>query len=219
MSRDKLKKFRENEARSNIIQTGKQLFQEIKGKWRKLYFNNDHAIVLELGCGRGEYTVGMARLKPENNYIGIDIKGDRIWKGSKIATNEKLENVGFLRTQVQLLDRFFEPGEVDEIWLTFPDPRSKKSDIKRRLTHPRFMEIYQRILKPGGKIHLKTDNEILYNYTLEVVQDLSTVGQLVYTENLYQSDLLNQLLEIKTHYEILFADQGYSIRYLSFVFK
>ena len=217
MSRHKLKKFAENEARSNIIQPGKELFEQIKGNWRDRYFNNDHSLIVELGCGRGEYTVGMARLHPEHNYVGVDIKGDRIWKGSKIAESEGLSNVAFLRTQVQSLEGFFDVNEVDEIWITFPDPRPKKSDVKRRMTHPRFMEIYRQILRPAGRVHLKTDNDILFDYTLEVLQSLPGVSQLEFTHNLYQSDLVGPELLIKTHYENLFAGQGFSIKYLTFL--
>ncbi len=218
MSRHKLKKFAENEARGNIIQPGKELFEKIKGHWRTLYFGNEHPLVLELGCGRGEYSIGMARLHPERNFVGVDIKGDRIWKGGKTADRENLTNVAFLRTQVQLLDQFFEPGEADEIWLTFPDPRPKKRDIKRRMTHPRFLEIYRRILKPGGRVHLKTDNDILFDYTLETVDRMEGIGQLQHSHDLYQSDLINPLLEIRTHYEELFSEQGFRIKYLTFLF-
>ncbi len=218
MGRRKLQKFSENASRTNVIQSGKDLFHNIKGHWRNQYFNNDHPIVLELGCGRGEYTLGLARSIPENNFIGVDIKGDRIWMGSKAADHEKLDNVGFLRTQIQSLDDFFEPDEVDEIWLTFPDPRPKKSDAKRRFTHPRFMEIYRRLLKPGGRVHLKTDNEGLYQYSLEIVSGLPGINQLQYVEDLYRSELINPVLEIRTHYENVFSDQGFSIKYLTFVF-
>jgi tRNA (guanine-N7-)-methyltransferase len=216
MSRRKLQKFKENETRANIIQPGKDLFGSIKGNWSKLFFKNDQPIILELGCGRGEYTIGMARLNQEINYVGVDIKGDRIWKGGKIAEAERLSNVGFLRTQIQSLENFFMEGEVREIWLTFPDPRPKKSDLKRRLTHPRFMEIYRRLVAPVGTIHLKTDNAILFNYSLEVVQELEGVQATVYSRDLYQSDLLTPELAIKTHYEVLFAEQGYKIKYLRF---
>jgi len=219
MSRHKLKKFAENQARHNIIQPGKELFEKIKGNWRPLYFKNRNPLILELGCGRGEYTLGMARLQPESNFIGVDIKGDRIWKGGKTADLEQLDNVAFLRTKVQSLENFFQVDEADEIWLTFPDPRPKKRDIKRRMTHPRFMEIYRRILRPGGRLHLKTDNDTLYNYTLETVPQLDAVGQLQHTDDLYRSDLVSPLLEIRTHYENLFSEQGYSIKYLTFVFE
>lgn len=219
MSRRKLKKFTENAARKNVIQPGKDLFNKIKGNWRTLYFENENPLILELGCGRGEYTVGMARLSPEKNFIGVDIKGDRVWKGSKTAESENLQNVAFLRTQVQLLSSFFENDEADEIWLTFPDPRPKISDRKRRMTHPRFMEMYRQVLKPGGRFHLKTDNQFLFEYTLEVVQSMAGVGQLRCTENLYQSKLVSPLLEIKSHYENLFSEQGFTIKYLTFVLE
>jgi len=219
MGRRKLQKFTENVARANVIQSGKELFQKVKGNWGTLYFKNDHPIVLELGCGRGEYTLGLAQLTPENNFIGVDIKGDRIWMGSEAADQEKLDNVGFLRTQVQLLGDFFDLDEVDEIWITFPDPRPKKSDIRRRLTNPRFMEIYRRLLKPGGKVHLKTDNEQLYQYTLEVITGLPGIDELLYTEDLYHSELINPALAIRTHYEQKFSDQGFTIKYLTFVFS
>lgn len=219
MGRRKLKKFSENVVRTNVIQSGKELFKKIKGNWRTLYFKNDHPLVLELGCGRGEYTLGMARLIPENNFIGVDIKGDRIWMGSAAADHEKLNNVGFLRTQVQLLDDFFGLDEVDEIWITFPDPRPKKSDIRRRLTNSRFMEIYRRLLKPGGRVHLKTDNEQLYQYTLELVSGLPGIERLQYSEDLYQSTLINPVLAINTHFEKKFSGQGFTIKYLTFVFR
>lgn len=219
MSRQKLKKFAENQARTNVIQPGKELFNQIKGGWNELYFKNTAPLILELGCGRGEYTVGMACLNPENNYVGVDIKGDRIWKGSKTAEHEGLSNVAFLRTQVQSLDNFFAPDEADEIWLTFPDPRPKKRDIKRRMTHPRFMDIYRRLLKSGGKLHLKTDNDQLFQYTLEIVHEMTGVRALTSTDNLYQSRLMDPVLEIRTHYEVLFAEQGFSIKYLSFEFE
>ncbi len=173
-------------------------------------------LVIELGCGRGEYTVGMARMDSKKNYVGVDIKGDRIWKGSKIAEAEGLTQVAFLRTKIQDLEAFFERDEVTEIWITFPDPRPKKRDIKRRLTHPRFLETYRRILVPDGRVHLKTDNDIFFSYTLETVKDYPGVQDLIYTHDLYQSDLLDDILAIPTHYEELFSRDGQTIKYLSF---
>jgi len=219
MGRRKLQKFSENQERENVLQPGKDLFKNIKGNWNQGYFKNNLPIILELGCGRGEYTVGMARINPENNFIGVDIKGDRIWMGSKTADHENLKNVGFLRTQVQSLDDFFGPEEVDEIWITFPDPRPKKSDRKRRMTHSRFMEIYRKILKPGGRLHLKTDNHDFFQYTLEVLESMSGINSLEYTENVYTSSLLRPELEIQTHYEALFSEQGFLIKYLTFLFE
>lgn len=214
--RRKQHKFRENEARTNVIQEGKALFPQIKGKWRDLYFHNHNDLVVEIGCGRGEYTIGLAQLYPNRNYVGVDIKGDRIWKGSKTAEALQLKNVAFLRTQIQQLEEFFAPQEVSEIWLTFPDPRPKKRDIKRRLMHPRFLEIYRNILEPNGTIHLKTDNQIFFDYSLEVLSSYPGVGNLRYTEDVYSSSLMSESLKIKTHYEQLFTEQGYRIKYLSF---
>lgn len=219
MARRKLQRFSENQARENVLQPGKYLFKNIKGNWNQAYFKNSRPIILELGCGRGEYTVGMARLNPESNFIGVDIKGDRIWKGSKTADLENLHNAAFLRTQVQSLDDFFKPDEIDEIWITFPDPRPKKSDRKRRLTHPRFMELYRLLLKPGGRLHLKTDNQDFFLFTLEVIESMSGVTSLDYTEDVYTSSLLRPELEIKTHYETLFSKQGFLIKYLTFIFE
>jgi len=175
--------------------------------------------VVELGCGRGEYTVGMARLNPQRNYVGVDMKGDRIWKGSKTAEAEKLFHVAFLRTQVQALTDFFAPQECDEIWITFPDPRPKKRDIKRRMVHPRFLELYKNILKTSGWVHLKTDNDILFDYALEVLQQRNDIINLQHTRDVYNQKDLDPVLTITTHYEQLFANQGHSIKYLKFQFQ
>jgi len=166
----KQERFRIIEANQNVIEPSKPVYQKIKGKWNTEYFQNDRPITLELACGRGEYTVGLARLFPERNFVGVDIKGERIWKGSTIALQEGLTNACFLRTQILLIENFFDPAEVNEIWLTFPDPRPRKRDIKRRLTSQRFMEMYKRILQKGGYLRLKTDNTQLFEYTLEQAQ-------------------------------------------------
>ena len=216
--RRKQEKFRENEQRTNVIQTGKPLFEKIKGRWRELYFLNQHKIVVELGCGRGEYTVALGQMYPQHNFIGVDIKGDRIWKGSKTADALGLKNVAFLRTQVQLLEEFFAPQEIDEIWITFPDPRPKKRDVKRRMLHPRFLEIYRPLIKPGGTVHLKTDNQIFFDYSLEVLASYPGVKELQYSHDIYQSDLMFDALHIKTHYEQVFSEQGFTIKYLQFQF-
>ncbi len=188
MARRKLYKFSENISRTNLIQQGKELYDQVKGNWGTLVFKNNQPIVLELGCGRGEYTLGLARLSPEQNFIGVDIKGERIWYGCKIADEEQLINVGFLRTQIQSLGDHFESSEVNEIWLTFPDPRPKKGDAKRRFTHPRFMEIYRRLLKAGGRLHLKTDNEDLFLYSLEVAKSMTGICHLAFTHDVYNSN-------------------------------
>ena len=218
MSKNKQFKFRQNAERTNVIQPGKPLFETIKGKWRSEYFGNDNPIVLELACGRGEYTVGLARVFPDRNYIGIDIKGARIWKGSGIADSERLTNVAFLRTKVHFLEDFFETDEVDEIWIIHPDPRPRKRDIKRRLTHPRFLKIYKDLIKANGLMHLKTDNENLFEYSLETLQSRDDVHDLEYTRDLDKSEFEKDHHGIITRYEQMFRSEGMSIKYLRFRF-
>ncbi len=218
MGRKKLPRFADNEKALNVVQPGKPLYESIKGKWSSDFFKNEKPIVLELGCGRGEYTVGLAKHFPHKNFIGIDIKGSRIWKGSQVAIQENLENVGFLRTYIQNIHEFFAPDEVSEIWITFPDPRPRESDERRRMTHPRFLQMYQQLIKPEGIIHLKTDNRPLFDYTLEVLKGLNT-KDLEYTFDLYGSSLNEAHLGIKTTYEAKFTALGYDINYLKFRFK
>lgn len=215
MGRSKLVKFATIAERNNVVQTGDELYGKLGGKWREIQFENNNPLVLEIGCGRGEYTLGMARLFPEKNFIGVDIKGARIWKGSTMAIEEELENVAFLRTYVEQIDEQFTKGEVDEIWITFPDPRPKDRDIKRRLTSPRFLELYKLILKPSGIVHLKTDNLDLYNYTLEVLKERQ-VNNLLHTADLYNSDLQEHTMGIYTTYEKRYLEEGISIKYLQF---
>ena len=170
-------------------------------------------MVLELACGKGEYTVGLGRAYPDKNFIGVDIKGDRIARGSLAAQAGGLTNVAFLRTDIRYLLEFFADGEVDEIWITFPDPQPRDRQEKHRLTHPGFLELYRQVLKPGGLLHLKTDNTDFFDYSLQM---LSTVGfvDITYTHDLYLSTLNNLHLGIKTTYEAMFFDQGFSIKYL-----
>lgn len=215
----KQERFRIIEERQNVIEPSKPLYHEIKGKWRSLYFHNDGPITLELACGRGEYTVGLARLFPDRNFIGVDIKGERIWKGSTWALEQNLTNAAFLRTHILMIENFFEPGEADEIWLTFPDPRPRKRDIKRRLTSPRFLEMYKKLVRPGGYIRLKTDNTLLYEYTLEEVQGRKDIADLQFTSDLYASDLRPECFDIRTRYEEEFASKGEKIKYLRFRFS
>lgn len=215
----KKERFREIELRENVIEPTKALYTSIKGKWKELYFRNNNPITLELACGRGEYTVGLAQLFPERNYIGIDIKGERIWKGSSRALENNLANVAFLRTQILVIENFFEPGEADEIWITFPDPRPRKRDIKRRLTSPRFLEMFKKLLKPGGFIRLKTDNTGLYNYTLEQLDLRSDITDYLHTDDVYQSPLRPECFDIKTRYEEEFASKGEKIKYIRFRFQ
>lgn len=215
----KQERFRIIEERDNVIEPSKKIYEEIKGKWRSAYFGNQNPVTLELACGRGEYTVGLAGLFPNRNFIGVDIKGERIWKGSTWAMERQLQNVAFLRTQILMIENFFEPGEVDEIWLTFPDPRPRKRDIKRRLTSPRFIELYKRLMHPGSYVRLKTDNTRLFEYTLEEMQARQDIEDFRYTSDIYTSELRPECFDIKTRYEEEFATKGESIKYLRFRFK
>lgn len=218
MSRNKLQKFRDNELRSNIIQEGKDWFEKIKGNWSE-FFQNDHPLTVEMACGRGEYTVGLARTNPDINFIGIDVKGDRLWKGSGIAEQEELSNVAFLRTDLVFLEKFFSDKEIDEIWLVHPDPRPRKRDAKRRLTHPNFMNLYQKILKREGWFRFKTDNTGLFNFTLEMISSGQVkVKNIEHTHDLYRSNMLEEHLGIVTRYEKKFTDAGETIKYMKFQF-
>lgn len=187
----------------------------LKGKWHKLHFKNNNPITLELACGRGEYTIGLARSFPERNFVGIDIKGARIWKGAKHAIEEGLDNAAFLRTRIEQIAAFFEPGEIDDIWITFPDPFLKKGKANRRLTSPAFLARYQKIMNPGQPIHLKTDSPELFGYTLAVVKGLDLI---IEEENhdIYAGPLPLPELDIKTYYEKMHLENGLKIRYVRF---
>jgi tRNA (guanine-N7-)-methyltransferase len=219
MGRSKAKKFSDNEARRNVVQQGKDFYLNSKGSWKSDHFNNKNDIVLELACGRGEYSVGLAGVFPEKNFIGIDIKGARIWNGSSIAVKEKLANVAFLRTHIQNIADHFEEDEISEIWIVHPDPRPKKSDRHRRLTHPRFLEIYRKLVRKDGLIRLKTDNTGLFEYTLEVLKERKDIRNLEYTDDLYNSPLNQEHYGIITRYEQEFTAEGHTIKYLKFSFK
>lgn len=212
----KLERFKVIEGRRNVVEPSKAVYKTVKGHWRSLVFANDNPITLELACGRGEYTVGLAGLFPGRNFIGVDIKGERIWKGSTLAEEQGLGNAVFLRTQILLIENFFVEDEVDEIWLVFPDPRPRKRDAKRRLTSPRYLEIFRRLLKPGGYLRLKTDNTILYEYTLDVLKERDDIEDLVFTRDVYGSSLRHECFDIKTNYEQKFASKGETIKYLRF---
>lgn len=219
MSRKKLVRFAQNEANPNVIQAGKPLFETIKGNWHEVQFQNQNPIVVELACGRGEFTVGLGREYPEQNFIGVDIKGSRIWKGSSTATAEGLRNVAFLRTQIQNLDQFFDEGEIAELWITFPDPFPRDGDEKRRLTSPKFLDMYKPMIKENGLVHFKTDNTGLFDYTLELVTSREDIEVLAFTHDFYQSDMRDDHHGIKTRYEKMFSDKGEKIKYLKFRFK
>ena len=190
---------------------------DFKGKWRSEYFKNDRPIVLELGCGKGEYTVGLAQNNPGKNYIGVDIKGNRIWTGAKQAIEQSLNNVGFLRTRIDFIDHCFAENEVDEIWITFPDPQPQSTRERKRLTHNMFTNRYKKFLKPNGLVHLKTDSTSFYEYTLEVIAE-NKFPLVWHTNNLYQNCPADrhELIQIKTYYEKMFTEKGEDIKYICF---
>lgn len=222
-SKNKLKRFIENESFDNVIQPSRDDLIKFnfvfRGKWKKKVFKNSNPIVLELGCGKGEYTVNLAKLNPNKNYIGIDIKGARFWRGAKTATEEKLENVIFLRTQIELLDFIFEKNEIDEIWLTFPDPQIKFQRRKHRLTNTKFLSIYKNILNDSGIIHLKTDSEFLHGYTLGKLEEMS-INPIVSNHDIYKNfNAPVEATQIQTHYEKIYLNEGKKITYLNFKFN
>ncbi|BDD04083.1 tRNA (guanosine(46)-N7)-methyltransferase TrmB [Aureibacter tunicatorum] len=218
--RNKLGRFADNEQRYNIVQQGKEFFEAAKGKWNSEHFKNENDIVLELACGNGEYTVGLAEKMPEKNFIGVDIKGSRMWVGSSQAIDAGMDNVAFLRTQILMLEKFFGESEISEIWITFPDPRPRDRDEKRRLTHTRFLEMYKKILKPGGWIKFKTDNTGLFDYTLELLQQRDDIKSHVFTKDLYEDEeLMKDHYGIKTRFEAKFYALGEKIKYMKFQFK
>ncbi len=217
----KLEKFDQIEGFKNCVSLTYQASLvdkfELKGKWRSDFFKNDKPIVLELGCGRGEYSVGLAERHPEKNFIGADIKGNRIWFGAKYALEHELNNIGFLRTRIDYIEKCFEANEIDEIWITFPDPQPQKPRERKRLTGPKFLERYYQFLKPNGIIHLKTDNEPFYMYSLDVANELG-MNVVFNTNDLYRNCPINreELINIKTYYESLFTAKGFNICYLMY---
>ncbi|HOG05810.1 MAG TPA: tRNA (guanosine(46)-N7)-methyltransferase TrmB [Paludibacter sp.] len=221
MGKNKLAKFAEMESFPNVFQmTSREILPgksfEYKGKWSKSVFKNNNPIVLELGCGKGEYSVGLAELFPEKNFIGVDIKGARMWTGAKDSLKKNLKNVAFLRTNIEMINHFFATDEVSEIWLTFPDPQMKKAS--KRLTSTNFMKRYQQIVKDGGLIHLKTDSQFMFTYTHEMIKaNHYTVGMI--TDDLYASVSDDPILNIKTFYEQQWLDRGISIKYIRFVLE
>ena len=214
MTRRKLEHYKFSADATNVIEAGKPLYTEIKGNWNKVYFENEHPIVVELACGKGEYTIGMGKQFPQKNFIGMDIKGDRIARGSLIATENQLTNVAFLRAGIQYADEFFQENELSEIWLIHPDPQVRDRDENKRLTNPTFLSQYAGFLKPGGMFYLKTDSTFLYDYTLETIGASEQFELLEHTGDLYDSHLLDEHCGIKTHYESIFIAKGYTIKYI-----
>ncbi|MFK8298653.1 tRNA (guanosine(46)-N7)-methyltransferase TrmB [Capnocytophaga cynodegmi] len=219
-SKNKLKRFKENETFTNVLQPKRdELLSEqfpFKGKWNELYFKNNNPIVLELGCGKGEYSVGLAKRYPNKNFIGIDIKGARFWRGAKTAIEENIDNVAFLRTQIELIEHCFAQGEVSEIWITFPDPQIKYKRTKHRLTNTEFLNRYKNILATDGYIHLKTDSEFMHGYTLGLLHGLG-YNVLYANHNIYNSDgVPSEVTEIQTFYEKFYLEQNKPITYVKF---
>ena len=224
--RSKLEKFAELLTFKNVYQNydpkdpklqwlGGEVVQR-KGQWGSLHFGNDHPITLELACGGGEYILALGQKNTDRNYIGIDIKGNRIWKGARQALTEQLDNVCFLRTRIEQIELFFGPDEIDEIWITFPDPFVRKSKANRRLTNTNFLEKYRKFLRDHGKVHLKTDSDELYHFTLDVISRLPYTKLLHATDHLYQGSTSNPDLEIKTFYEKMHLEEGRKIKYVLF---
>lgn len=222
-SKNKLKRFKENETFTNVIQPSReeivdQIFP-LKGKWRKDFFKNEKPIVLELGCGKGEYCLGLAEMFPEKNFLGIDIKGARFWRGAKTALEEGMDNVGFLRTQIELIDYIFAESEVDEIWITFPDPQIKYKRTKHRLTNTEFLQKYKHILKEDGVVNLKTDSEFMHGYTLGLLHgeghEILHANHHVY-KNEYSP---KEVIGIQTFYEKQYLEQNKPITYIKFKVK
>jgi tRNA (guanine-N7-)-methyltransferase len=223
MAKNKLKRFAECVTFPNFLQPE---FEDIvdgfylKGKWNRDFFENSNPVILELGCGKGEYTVGLARKYQQKNFIGIDRKGARMWVGGKISVEEDLANIGFLRARLEFITHFFGKGEVSEIWITFPDPQLRKKQVRKRMTSPRYLARYKEFLKPDGIIHLKTDNTIFYDYTLEVIEEyghelILKTGDLYNSgHHSYRGEL--EAADIQTYYENMHLEEGLKIKYLQF---
>lgn len=224
--RNKLSKFAQLRTYGNVYQCydpikttleGKDgVTVDLKGKWNSLHFKNSNPIILELACGRGEYSLGLAKMYPSKNFIGVDIKGARIWKGASIALDENITNVAFLRTRIEQIDAFFDKEEVAEIWITFPDPFERKSKANRRLTNHNFNTRYRNIIANNGLIHLKTDSDSLWEHTLEVVNEDKEIKVLYQNDNIYKEQLEYPELEIKTYYERSHLEDGRIIKYIRY---
>jgi tRNA (guanine-N7-)-methyltransferase len=217
MVKNKLQKFSDMDSFPHVFQHSFSDLQqkpfEMKGKWNEFFFQNNNPIILELGCGKGEYTVALAKLYPDKNFIGIDIKGSRMWTGASQSHQDKMKNVAFLRTHIELIHYFFSGNEIDEIWLTFPDPQMKK--CRKRLTATNFMRLYQQLIKPNGVIHLKTDSNFMFTYTCEMVKE-NDFKVLFCNNDLYHSGLTDPILSIQTFYEQQWLSRGLTIKYITF---
>lgn len=222
--RNKLTKFSEILSYPNVVENydptndildiSEEETIDLKGRWKSMFFKNEKPLILELACGRGEYTLALSRAYAENNYLGVDIKGARIWKGATAAIEEKLDNAGFLRCKIEKISSFFESGEVDEIWITFPDPFPSKEN--RRLSAPAFLDRYRQIIKKGGIIHLKTDDTDLFDFTMQSLQNYEGADIIYHSYDIYKSALAYPELTYKTYYELLHMGKGKNIKYVRF---
>lgn len=219
MGKGKIKRFQEFSSYDNVFEpTIEETFNKdyaLKGKWNIDFFKNNKPLIIELGCGKGEYTIGLAQKYPDKNFIGVDIKGARMWKGAKQSQELKMNNVAFVRTRIEFIDSIFSENEVDEIWITFPDPQLKKRRAKKRLTSSIFLNNYKKFITSDGIIHLKTDNDLLYLYTLDIIHK-NNLTILESTNNLYQNSSTNEILSIKTFYENQYLEKGKNINYIKF---
>ena len=222
-SKNKLKRFKENETFANVFQPTREEVVSgnfaLKGKWNADFFENDHPLILELGCGKGEYSVGLAERFPDKNFIGIDVKGARFWRGAKTAVETGMANVAFLRSQIELIDDLFAAGEVDEIWITFPDPQIKYKRTKHRMTNSEFLQLYKKILKPDGVVNLKTDSEFMHGYTLGLLHGEG--HEVLYANhNIYKNEgAPSEVTEIQTFYEQQYLEINKAITYIRFKIK
>ena len=218
MAKNKLRKFAQMKDYPHVEEPEMELLKQgyvLKGNWKKKFFKNSNPLVLELGCGMGEYSVGLAEKFPDKNFLGIDIKGARMWQGAIESLEKGMKNVGFLRIRIDWIEKCFAENEVDEIWITFPDPQLKKRRGTKRLTHPNFLHRYNNIMKKEGQIHLKTDNQFLHGFTLGVIEGENHILE-DSTHDLYSSAEKRDHMEIKTHYEQIYLDKGLPITYLRF---
>jgi len=213
VGKDKLRKFAEIDTFHNVYQMEEG--KDLRGRWASQHFKNGNPVVLELACGKGEYAVNMAKAFPLKNFIGIDLKGNRLWRGARTGVDENIGNLAFLRIQIEDIVEYFGKDEVEEIWITFPDPQPQDSREKKRLTFPGFLNKYKEFLKPGGKINLKTDNDGLYAYTVDVVEQQGLICHKK-TAELYHSEFYDDVLKIKTHYERIYLKQDKNINYIQF---
>jgi tRNA (guanine-N7-)-methyltransferase len=222
-SKNKLRRFKENETFENVVQPSREEVLndalKLKGNWRKEFFKNENPLVLELGCGKGEYSVNLAKAHPEVNFLGIDIKGARFWRGAKTALEQNLDNVGFLRTQIELIDHIFDENEVDEIWITFPDPQIKYKRTKHRLTNEDFLRKYKKILNPAGVVHLKTDSEFMHGYTLGLLHGLDQKIEYAHHDVYGSQGAPETVTNIQTFYEQQYLEIGKKITYIRFKFR